>query len=52
MSTTSQTRWTDIHALLDRLDRIAERHCSVPGCVHHCVGCHEATWVGGVLLAA
>lgn len=52
MSTTSQTRWTDIHALLDRLDPIAERDCSVPGCVHHCVGCHEATWVGGVLLAA
>lgn len=51
MGITSQSQWTHTRALLDRLDPAADGRCT-PGCVHHRVGALEATWIGGVLLAA
>ena len=51
MSIASQSQWTHTRALLDRLDPAADGRCT-PGRVHHCVGAHDATWIGGVSLAA
>jgi hypothetical protein len=47
MSIASQSQWTHIRALLDRLDPAGR---FTPGCVHLCV-C-DATWIGGMSLAA
>ena len=46
----SQAQRTHIRALLDWLDAAADGRFT-PGCAHHWVGAHEATWIGRVLLA-
>jgi hypothetical protein len=51
MSTRSQAEWTNTRAHPDRLDPIADGCCTRPSCVHHCIGDHEATWIGRVVLA-
>jgi hypothetical protein len=52
MSVTSRTAWTNTRAHLDRRDPIADLRRTCPGRLHHCVGDHEATWIGRVMLAA
>jgi hypothetical protein len=51
MSGTSRTAWTNTRAQLDRRDPIADGRCTRPSCVHQCIGDHEATWIGRVVLA-